>query len=317
MGDDSQDGGGFLDRAAGWIESGLETKGKFDAKMDLAEYGAKGLGMLGTLGNATRDSKGLWSAWQAVERPGRRGPRPARSARQGAGPGRDVSDGLELAGNVALAGNDIRKEGFKGAYHDQEFYNHLGAAGLAGAHLALPAMGPYGEMADLALTGGEMAAEYGGKASKWAFGDKAEFSPDGIAGGLIRGTFGDKSLGEKARQGVGSVFGHGTAANIAGGVADVAVNTAMLPVNLGNTVGKGLFNYGSTVVNSIAHGEGAVGGFLNHAGHSVADGLSTAGQFVGNTASTIGHGISDTASTVGHAITHNPVASAISSVASW
>jgi hypothetical protein len=217
--------------------------------------------------------------------------------------------GVTALGNGVLAANDIAKEGWDnghggGAYHDQTFYNHAGGTALGAAHAVLPWLGPYGAAADLALTGGEMAANYGGKAAGWAFGDKAKFNAESVAGGLIRGTFGDQSAGEQVRQGVGNVFGHGGVANAVGWGADIATNAALLPMQLGSTVGRGIYNEGSAIVNSIANGEGAVGGALNHAGHAVADGARSAWNWAGNTANTVGHGISNAASTVGHGLSN-------------
>jgi hypothetical protein len=211
------------------------------------------------------------------------------------GPLGSIMGGIQAGTDGVLAANDIAKEGWDngkggGAYHDQKFYNHVGGSALGAAHAVLPWLGPYGAAADLALTGGELAANYGGKAAGWAFGDKAKFSADSVAGGLIRGTFGDQSAGEQVRQGVGNVLGHGTAANVVGWGADVATNAAMFPAQLGATVGRGLWNEGSAIVSSIANGEGAVGGALNHAGHAVANGVSSAAHWAGDTASSLGRG---------------------------
>ncbi len=186
-----------------------------------------------------------------------------------------VSNGVELA-------NDIKKDGLAGAYHDQEAYNHLGGATPGAAHTILPFLGPYGKAADFGLSVGEAGANLGGKAAGWAFGDDAKFSADSVAGGLIRGTFGDQSMGEGVRQSIGNTFGHGGVANAVGWGADVLTNTAMMPANLGMTVGRGLWNEGSAVVDSIANGKGAVGSALN-----------TAGKWVGNEAKSIGTGALD------------------------
>jgi hypothetical protein len=247
-----------------------------------------------------------------------------------------IGMGLSAAsaiGNGVQLANDISSEGFSNAYHDSKAYNHAGGMALGAAHTILPMLGPYGEAANLALTGGELLANGAGAASGWAFGDKAKFNADSVAGGLIRGTFGDQSMGEQVRQGVGSVFGHGGVANAVGWGADIATNAAMLPVNLGMTVGRGAVDFGKTVFNSIASGEGAVGGALNHAGHWIGDTASTVGHGIangatsawnwgsnavsnighgiGNVASTVGSGISSAASTVGHGISN--VASSIGS----
>jgi hypothetical protein len=263
-------------------------------------------------------------------------------------------NGVEMANDISKEGWDNGKGG--GAYHDANFYNHAGGAALGAAHTILPFLGPYGKAADLGLSVGELGANYGGKAAGWAFGDQAKFSADSVAGGLIRGTFGDQSLGEQARQGIGNVFGHGTAANIAGWGADIATNSAMFLPQLGATVGRGLWNEGSAIVDGIANGRGAIGGALNHAGHAVADGASAAWDWTkgaassagsaiangassaynwaGNAASTAGNAISNagssalnwagnTASSAGHAISSGAsslvhgAGSVISSVASW
>jgi hypothetical protein len=156
-----------------------------------------------------------------------------------------------------------------------------------------------------------VTADLGGYLAGKAFGkDAGAFSADSVAGGLIRGTFGDQSPGELARQGVGSLLGHGTAANIVGGVADVGVNLANLKGDLGATVGRGIDSESAAISSGIANGQGVVGHALNTAGHAT-------GQFLDNTASMVGSGIVSGVGAVGHAITHNPVASAVGSLSSW
>lgn len=269
---------------------------------------------------------------------------------QGLGAISAVTNGVELA-------NDIKKEGFDdghggGAYHDANAYNHAGGAALGAAHAILPFLGPYGKAADLGLSVGEMGANYGGKAAGWAFGDQAKFSADSVAGGLIRGTFGDQSMGEQVRQGIGNTFGHGGVANAVGWGADVLTNSAMFMPQLGSTIGKGIVNEGSAIWDGIANGKGAVGKTLNGWGHSIADTASNAwdgaknlggqalnagGQalnwaenkgsqalnWAGNTASNIGHSAVDmgksainTVSNAGSSLVHG-AGSVISSVASW
>lgn len=231
-----------------------------------------------------------------------------RGAGKALGPIGSVLGGVQAVGNGLLAANDISREGWDdghggGAYHSQEFYNHTGGAALGTAHAILPWLGPYGAAADLALTGGEFVANQAGRASQWAFGENAGFSADSLAGGLIRGTYGDQSLGEGVRQSIGDTFGHGTAANIAGWGASVLTNTAAMPANLAMTAGRGIYNAGSTVWNSIANGEGAVGGALNSAGHWTADRASEAWDWTTNAASTVGNGIANTATNAWNATT--------------
>ena len=205
-----------------------------------------------------------------------------------------VGIGLSAAstlGHGALLANDISKEGFANAYHDPKAYNEAGATALSAAHTVLPFLGPYGEAANLGLTGAEVGANLGGAAAGAAFGKGAAFNADSAAGGLIRGTFGDQSAGEQVRQGVGSLFGHGTAANVAGGVADVATNAALLPEQLAVTAGRGIVNEGVAIGKGIANGEGVVGGALHSAGSAIVGGASTAGHALASGASSVGHAI--------------------------
>jgi hypothetical protein len=206
-----------------------------------------------------------------------------------------VTGGIEVA-------NDIKKEGFDdghggGAYHDANAYNHAGGAALGAAHAILPMLGPYGKAADLGLSVGEVGAKYGGQAAGWAFGDQAKFSADSVAGGLIRGTFGDQSMGEQVRQGIGNTFGHGGVANAVGWGADVLTNSAMLPQQLGTTIGKGIWNEGSAIVDGIANGKGAVGGWLKN---SAAPWVENTASNAWNGAKNLGSSALNTASNLGH-----------------
>jgi hypothetical protein len=233
-----------------------------------------------------------------------------------------IGIGLSAAstlGHGALLANDISKEGFANAYHDPKAYDEAGATALGAAHTVLPFLGPYGEAANLGLTGAEVAANVGGKAAGAAFGKGAAFSADSAAGGLIRGTFGDQSAGEQVRQGIGGVFGHGTAANIAGGAADIATNAALFPQQLAMTAGKGIVNEGLAIGRGIADGQGVVGGALHSAGSAIASGASTAGGAIASGASTAGHALASGASTVGHGLASgaSSVGHAVSSVFSW
>jgi hypothetical protein len=168
------------------------------------------------------------------------------------------------------------------AYHDPHVYERTVGAGLYGAHKVLPGLGLPGMMADGAIREGEAVTNGAGNAAGWAFGDKAKFSTESVGGGLLRGMVGDQSAGEQARQAVGHVFGHGTAANALGGAADVATNVALAPVNLATTVGRGIYNEGAGIVDGIANGKGVVGGALNTAGHAVSNGYHAVTGAVGS-----------------------------------
>jgi hypothetical protein len=287
------EGGGFLGPTSGPLETGLGIGNRVSQAGDglgavgTAIAGANAYSHIapfgGTLFDAfTNGSEALGSGESVLG-----------SAGKALGPLGQVLGGVSAVGHGVQVANDISREGAAAAYHDPEAYTHAGGAALGAAHALLPFAGPYGEAANLALTGGELAADATGALAGKAFGKDAGFSADSVAGGLIRGTFGDQSPGEKARQGVGSIFGHGTAANIAGGVADVGVNLAALPMSLGATVGRGIVNEGLAIGNGIANGQGAVGHALNTAGHAVANGASAATNWVGNEASAAGHGIAN------------------------
>jgi hypothetical protein len=169
------------------------------------------------------------------------------------------------------------------AYHDPKVYERTVDAGLYGAHSVLPKLGLPGMAADAGVTAIDKTTNAAGNAAGWAFGKDASFSTESVGGSLLRGMVGDQSAGEGARQVVGNVLGHGTAANAVAATADVATNIAAAPVNLGMTVGKGIYNEGAAVVDSIANGKGVVGGALNTAGHAVADTVSSGYHAVTNT----------------------------------
>lgn len=312
-GNNGHHGGGFLGPWEHTIESilGHNTNAAYGvAAVDAANRAsgasrvARAFGPFADIVGSPTARELFWAGSEVAEHGGGL----LRGASKALGPISSVLGGVQMVGNGLLAANDISRDGWEdghggGAYHNQEFYNHVGGAALGGAHAVLPWLGPYGAAADLALTGVEFGLNKGGEASQWAFGRDAGFSAESVAGGLIRGTMGDQSWGDSVRHGITDTFGDGAVASTLGWGAQVATNAATLPLQLGATVGRGLYNYGSTVWNSIANGEGAVGGALNHAGHWVADRASDAWDWTSNTASRVGHGIADTASSAWHGAT--------------
>src|SRR5262249_30791720 len=144
-----------------------------------------------------------------------------------------------------------------------EGWNDAGGAALAGAHAILPFFGPYGEVANLALTGAELGTDALGKGAGWAFGKEAGFSAESVAGGLLRGTIGDQSLGWRAGGAVEDLLGGGTGAHIAGAVTAGLTNAAALPLNIGMAAGRGIWNEGTAIFDSIREGRGALGSFLH------------------------------------------------------
>jgi hypothetical protein len=287
------EGGGFLGPTSGPLETGLSVGGRVSQAGD-------GLGAVGTaISGANAYSHiapfggTLFDAFTNGSHALEEGESVLGGAGKALGPLGQVFGGVSAVGHGVQVANDISREGAAAAYHDPEAYTHAGGAALGAAHALLPFAGPYGEAANLALTGGELAADAGGALAGKAFGKDAGFSADSVAGGLIRGTFGDQSPGEQARQGVGNLLGHGTAANILGGAADIGVNVANLPGSLATTVGRGIFSEGEAIGSGIANGQGVVGHALNTAGHAVADGVGAAGTWAGNTASAAGTGIAN------------------------
>jgi hypothetical protein len=192
------------------------------------------------------------------------------------GPAGQIAAGVSGVMNGVALGQDIAHEGWENAYHDSEAYNHAGGALLGAAGAVLPFLGPYGEAANLALGAGEIAADAGGAAAGWAFGDDAKFSADSVAGGLVRGMAGDQSIGDSVRTGITDVFGDNAVTEGIGGAAQIATNVLMAPENLALAAGRGILNEGEAVVDSIANGTGAVGGFIHDAGSAVGSAVSSA-----------------------------------------
>ena len=118
---------------------------------------------------------------------------------------------------------------------------------------------------------------------------------------------------------MGSLLGHSTAANIAGGAVDGLVNAATLPAQLGATVGRGIVNEGMAIGQGIANGDGVVGSALNTAGHWVGNEASAIGSGIASGAKAVGSGLSNTASAVGAGLsnTASAVGTGLSNGASW
>jgi hypothetical protein len=135
---------------------------------------------------------------------------------------------------MANAGNDISKdvnrEGWGQAYHDPELYSHMGSMQSGLSHLVLPELGAPGKILDLGLSGVEVGLNTAGSLAGQAFGDKAKFTSDSVAGGILRKTYGDQSPGEAERQLIRNVAGDNPVANAAGTAADVATNLFLSPV---------------------------------------------------------------------------------------
>jgi hypothetical protein len=126
--------------------------------------------------------------------------------------------------------HDVNREGWGQAYHDPEFYSHMGSMQSGLSHLVLPEMGVPGKLLDLGLSGVEAGLNQAGSWAGNTFGEKAKFSSDSVAGGILRKTWGDQSPGEAERQLVRQVAGDNPIANAVGTAADVGMNAFLSPV---------------------------------------------------------------------------------------
>ncbi len=343
--DGNNEGGhGFLSEA--W-EGALKVAGKVDDRvsqgLDVGSGIVKTIAGQRALGTEFKELSGLANEWggataastaggqlsfgdmfaseaKAIENPSalqmlNKGSELAEDGELGGSLGKALP-GIGTALSVASTGisalqmaNDVKRDGgFANAYHDQEFYNHAGGTALGAAHTILPYIPVYGESANLALTAGELTADAGGWAAKGLFGDKAGFNAESVAGGLVRGMYGDQSLGEQARQGVTGLLGHGALGNGVGIAADVLTNSAAMPVNLAMTVGRGVWNEGGAIVDGIANGQGLVG-----KGVKGAEQLASAGW---NEAKSLGSGAVNTAKNLASGA-GNAISSGVKSVLSW
>ena len=162
-----------------------------------------------------------------------------------------VSGGL----NLGLAINNFSKEG----YHSDKAWNNVGGTILGGAGaatIACPVAGMY-------LAAGEAVTDVAGEAAAWGFGKKAGFSADNVVGGLARGMFGDRSMGEDVSNALGGGFwGH---------AAGTATNIVASPLNLLSTVGGGIASEIGAIGSGIMNGEGFIGGGLHSIGSGVSD----------------------------------------------
>lgn len=281
MSDEGQggEGGGQESATETWLERAAKGSSWLGRGAHLVE-GAEHLGMIGELGET------------------------AGKALPGVGA---VMGGISGGINLGMAVNDFSKEGA----HSDKGYEHLGGAALGGAGAALSCT-PYGA----ALAAGEVVTDLAGAGMGKLFGEKAGFSADSVAGGLIRGTMGDKSLGWGAGSWVSDHLGGGTLGKVAGVGTGALVNAATLPINLAKTVGTGLWDEGKAIwgglndpntlagkgVKAVGSGLSSAWGGIKSAGSAIGSGLSSAGSAIGGAASSAWGGMKSVGSGIGHAI---------------
>lgn len=177
-----------------------------------------------------------------------------------------ILGGLLSAGQMVYEGSEAVSNFQKGGYHCDKAWNNVGGTILGGAGVGIAAAGAAGAPYGLALAAGEGAADVAGQAASWGFGKKAGFSADNMVGGLARGMFGDRSMGEGVSNALGGGFwGH---------AAGTATNVLSMPMNLANTVGSGIVNEIGDIGSGILHGEGAIGGAIHDVGSGISSGIS-------------------------------------------
>jgi hypothetical protein len=187
------------------------------------------------------------------------------------GPVGAILSGVSGAINVGEAVSNFEK----GGYHCDKAWNNVGGGILGGAGAAMiacPVAGAY-------LAAGEGAADIAGHAAAWGFGKKAGFSADNMVGGLARGMFGDRSVGEDVSNALGGGFwGH---------AAGTATNVLASPVTLATTIGGGIVDEMGAIGSGIMNGEGVIGGGLNAIGSGIGDAASAVGSGIGDAASAV------------------------------
>jgi hypothetical protein len=138
------------------------------------------------------------------------------------------------------------------------------------------------------------------------------FNADSMTGGMIRGMFGDESMGAD----VANALGGGALGWTAGTAMNLLPTTMM--VNQADTVAGGIVNWAgnmfdsddgvrddywgqakSAVGNGVSSAAGAVGRGAMAAGRGIGNGVMAAGRGIGNAASAVGSGIGTAASAIG------------------
>jgi hypothetical protein len=90
---------------------------------------------------------------------------------------------------------------------------------------------------------GMAAADMLGQGAGAIGGADAEFSADSITGGLIRGGWGDESMGWSIGSAVSGALGGGTGADVVGGLVGSAANVPLMPLNFLDTAIGGATNF--------------------------------------------------------------------------
>jgi hypothetical protein len=167
---------------------------------------------------------------------------------------------------AGIEGYNAYEEFSKEGYHSDNAWNSVGGSALGATGAAVTFIPGYGPLIGAALGAGELAADALGAGASAAFGKEAGFSASSMAGNFIRGTFGDKSMGEDLSNMVGGGVG--------GHILGTAANVLALPGQAITTIG------------------GQVAGEIGAIGHGLMDENTGVGQYTAPVLGAIGSGIS-------------------------
>jgi len=216
-----------------------------------------------------------------------------------------------IALDVASAGMGIANavDGFQSGNQD-EGWNGVGqtANGAIGAGLSAYPPGA-AAFAAYSILGDGLGAISGGIEADTAF------NADSMTGGMLRGMFGDESMGAD----VANSLGGGALGWTAGTLANL--NPVTMGLNQADTVAGGIVNWAGNMIdsdegtrddywgmaknavgNGVSSAAGAVGRGIGSAASAVGGGIMSAGRGIGNAAGAVGRGIGSAASTVGNGI---------------
>jgi hypothetical protein len=152
------------------------------------------------------------------------------------------------------------------AIHDPRFYNAEAGVmsnsvhGLLGIGGMIPSpAAPFIKGADALLSATELATDGAGALMGLAFGDKARFDSNSVEGALLRGTMGDKSLGDKTGNWVANQLGPGVGSALAATGVNMLTNMVATPYNLAKTTVDGVSSYVHDGNQAYENGEGYLG----------------------------------------------------------
>ena len=212
-----------------------------------------------------------------------------------------LTNGYQAYEHFSAMSNETDPE--KRAELERKAWGSTGDATIGALHAGL---GSWCPVAELYISGGELALDSVGAVAGWVGGDDAKFGAGDAVGGLLDAVIPEEedAWSNQAGNWVHDQLGGGTLGTIGGAATAGLTNAALAPVNIADATAGGVVN---TIGNMFDSDDGKrddywgdfkgwAGDQASAAGGAIADGASAAWNWAGDTASAAGGAIADGAS---------------------